>query len=676
MMICAARPCIAAPATQPALPGDAILAHYFAAEVDAISRRCLSDVKTAADWNVKKAEYRRQLAEMLGLWPEPSRGDLHPTVTGRLQQSEFTVEKLHFQSLPHLYVTGDLFVPRNLSAPAPAILYVCGHSDVKRDGVSYGNKTYYQHHGEWFARNGYVCLVIDTIQLGEIEGHHHGTYSEGMWWWQSRGYTPAGVETWNGIRAIDYLCSRNEVDPGRIGMTGRSGGGAYTWYVAAMDERVRVAAPVAGITDLHNHIVDGCIEGHCDCMFMDNTYRWDFAQVAALIAPRALLIGNSDKDTIFPLDGVNRVHDQVRRIYRLLGAEKQLGLLITEGPHQDTQDLQVPVFRWFNRFLKNDRGTVDKVAVTMFSPQDLTVFDKLPGDQINTSIQEMFVPAAPAPKVPDNREQWEAQRDQWIEALRQKTFGGWPQQPPPLDLKLVFDASRNGTHLRAFDFTSQHDVRLRLFVAQPQEVSVKEIVLRVMDQGEWERWRESMGINTLGDPESDPTSHSPPVPGSAAFAWLAPRGIGPTAWSGDAKKQAQILRRFALLGQTLDGMRAWDIRRAIQAIRSIDEFREASLIVRSQGPMAADGLYATLFEPPVTRLELANLPKSHRDGPKLLNVLQTLDLNVAIALAAEKCELRLYETDIPTDYAADVASRLGWGTNRVQMIPRLQGIWP
>src|SRR5438270_9704582 len=234
--------------------------------------------------------------------------------------------------MPGLYVTGDLYVPHGLKEPAPAILYVCGHARVVKDGVVLGNKTAYQHHGEWFARNGYVCLVIDTLQLGEIEGIHHGTYNLGMWWWQSRGYTPAGVEAWNGIRALDYLCSRPEVDASRIGMTGRSGGGAYTWWVAALDERVKVAAPVAGITDLQNHVVDGTVEGHCDCMFIVNTYRWDYAKVAALVAPRPLLICNSDKDTIFPLDGVYRVHEQVRRIYKLLHAEQNLGLIITEGP--------------------------------------------------------------------------------------------------------------------------------------------------------------------------------------------------------------------------------------------------------------------------------------------------------------------------------------------------------
>ena len=147
---------------------------------------------------------------------------------------------------------------------------------VKTNGVSYGNKIVYQHHGAWFARNGYVCLIIDTIELGEIEGDHHGTAPRGMWWWNSRGYTPAGVEAWNCIRALDYLETRPEVDKTRFGVTGRSGGGAYSWWIAALDERIKVAAPVAGITDLQNHVVDGAVEGHCDCMFMVNTYRWDY----------------------------------------------------------------------------------------------------------------------------------------------------------------------------------------------------------------------------------------------------------------------------------------------------------------------------------------------------------------------------------------------------------------
>src|SRR6185369_5788589 len=193
-----------------------------------------------------------------------------------------------------------------------------------------------------------------------------------------RGYTPAGVEAWNGIRALDYLCTRPEVDTNRFGITGRSGGGAYSWTTAALDDRVKVAAPIAGITDLQNHVVDGVVEGHCDCMFLANTYRWDYPQLAAMVAPRPLLIGNSDKDSIFPLDGVVRLHAKVRHIYELYGAADKLGLTITEGPHKDTQELQVPALHWFNRFLKGEDPPIDTVARPMLQPEQLRVFKKLP----------------------------------------------------------------------------------------------------------------------------------------------------------------------------------------------------------------------------------------------------------------------------------------------------------
>ena len=242
----------------------------------------------------------------------------------------------------------------------PAILYVCGHGQVKKDGISYGNKTHYQHHGGWFARNGYVCLIIDSLQLGEIEGIHHGTHRYDRWWWLSRGYQPAGVEAWNCVRALDYLQSRPEVDGNKLGVTGRSGGGAYSWWIAAIDERIKAAVPTAGITDLQNHVVDGCVEGHCDCMFMLNTYRWDYPLVAALVAPRPLLISNTDRDGIFPLDGVYRTYSKVRRLYELLGKPNDVALQITAGGHADTQELHIHAFRWFDKHLKGIDRPIDK----------------------------------------------------------------------------------------------------------------------------------------------------------------------------------------------------------------------------------------------------------------------------------------------------------------------------
>ena len=171
-----------------------MLADYFRSETQKLADASLADIKTWSDWTSQRETYRQQLREMLGLDPPPERTPLNAVVTGTLERDDFKVEKVYFQSRPHLYVTGNLYLPKKRNGQVPAILYVCGHSASKKNGVSFGNKTNYQHHGAWFAQNGYVCLVIDTLQLGEIEGLHHGTYRENMWWWNARGYTPAGVE--------------------------------------------------------------------------------------------------------------------------------------------------------------------------------------------------------------------------------------------------------------------------------------------------------------------------------------------------------------------------------------------------------------------------------------------------------------------------------------------------
>jgi dienelactone hydrolase len=269
--------------------GDAMIDKYLAKLAKDLSGRFLDGAKTRAEWEKKLPRLRQEYLDMLGLWPLPEKTPLHATVTGTVEHEGVVIEKLHYQSRPGLYVTANLYRPKasgGSNPPGkklPAILYVCGHAFRGRDG----NKSASQDHGLWYANNGYVCLMIDSLQLGEIPGVHHGTYGtpyrhfgsyglpgkdtvETRWWWQALGYTPAGVECWNDIRGIDYLCGRPDVDPQRIGVTGISGGGASTFWVAAADERVKAAVPVSGMSDLECYVGDKVINGHCDCMFLVN----------------------------------------------------------------------------------------------------------------------------------------------------------------------------------------------------------------------------------------------------------------------------------------------------------------------------------------------------------------------------------------------------------------------
>ena len=671
--------CVSYAAAGPTAGSDPnqMLVEYFLAETAEIEENCLADIKTLEDWKAKRKVYHKQLFEALGLEPFPEKTDLKPVITGRVEHDEFTVENLHFQPMPGLYVTANLYIPKNISEPAPTILYVCGHAVGIKDDVRYGNKAPYQYHAAWFARNGYVCFVIDTVHRGEIEGIHHGTHQYDMWWWNSRGYSSAGVEAFNSIRALDYLETRKEVDKNRFGVTGRSGGGAYSWWLVALDERVKVAVPVAGITDMRNHVIDGCVDGHCDCMFIVNTYQWDYPLVAALAAPRALLISNSDKDGIFPLDGVVRVHKKVSRIYELYGAEKNLGLHITEGPHRSTQELRVHTFKWFNRFLKNQDTAIDKLAVPFFEWDQLKVFDALPGDSINADIQETFTAKAPPPSVPKSKHEWAEKRDSWRKALLEKSFRGWPCDEKAV--KEVFSVKRDGILLSAFDFTSQPNVQLRLYLAQRSGFAKpKQVVLNVLDQEQWSEWVAAMRVGfaeqlndqKLPEPDKDAFEQIKQMLGDTkqAMAYVAPRGVGLTCWGTSRSRGVDVRRRFMMVGQTLDGMRVWDVRRAIQVLRTIQSMRRLPVRLHARNHTAGIALYASLFEPDIAGLDLHNLPNSHRDGPTFLNVLRYLDMPQAVAMAAERSEVRLCrKDDAKWQFPKAVAEKMDWPKDRIQI---------
>lgn len=656
--------------------GDEMLQEYFEAETKKISEDTIRIIDETEDWGARIPELRAELRDMLGLNPPPEKSDLKPVITGQFEHDGVIVEKLHFQSRPGLYVTANYYRPKEQEGPLPSILYVCGHGRVKKDGISYGNKANYQHHPLWFARNGYTCLIIDTLQLGEIEGIHHGTFRYNRWWWNARGYTSAGVEAWNGIRAIDYLVSRPEVDAEKIGVTGRSGGGAYTFWIAALDERVRVAAPVAGITSMKNHVVDGCVEGHCDCMFMVNSRRWDFPLVAATIAPRPLMILNTDKDRIFPTDGVIDLYLKTGRVYEKLGAGDHLGLAFYEGPHKDTQPLRVAAFHWFERHLKGkslDHEISHTTAPKEFEPDQLRVFDQLPDDEINTSIDETFVPAAAEPEIPGSAAEWITDRDTVLEKLRQLSFGGWPSAEKPAQLNLENRAFRDGITFSQYSFNSQSTIRLPLFLVHRKDLDPDDLDLVVLNVLDDQSWLDFALTFSPGFPETfpgvEPSKERDPYEAELGLhrnmkwgmAYLPPRGIGPTAWTSDERERIQIRRRFALLGQTVDGMRTWDITRGIEALRTIEGMDRPDLWLQSRGVMAGNTLYAALFTEKVHRLDLHQLPLSHREGPFYLNVLRIADLPHSLAIMAERSQVRLYSEAVEAwEFPGQVAEALQW----------------
>ena len=354
--------------------GDKMRDAYFRHEVKRIADASLADVKTKADWEKKRPELRRQFLDMLGLWPLPPRTDLKATITGKLETENFTVEKLHFQSIPGLYVTGNLYLPKNAQAAGPGDplrLRPRQHGRSTRSPTA--ARCTYQHHPAWFAG---TRLRLPDPRYAATRRDSRASITARI----TRHVVVADARLHAGRHrvlerhaALDYLETRKEVDPKRLGVTGRSGGGATSWWVGAADERAAVHHPCrrhrrsAGPCRRRasrRAFRDGVISGHCDCMYFVNTYRWDFDTVMALCAPRPLLLGNSDADDIFPVAGLPPPGRQGASASTTCTApDDKFALLETKGPHKDTPELRRGAFRWMNRWLKNDNGEVTEREV-------------------------------------------------------------------------------------------------------------------------------------------------------------------------------------------------------------------------------------------------------------------------------------------------------------------------
>ena len=595
--------------------GQSQIEDYLRQHAVRLDAQFLQGIQTREQWEQRRPALVREYLEMLGLWPLPERTPLEAKVTGAIEREEgFRVENLHFQSRPHLYVTGNLYLPKDAQPGSrlPAVLYVCGHSGRGRDG----NKTAFQHHGMWFATHGYVCLVIDSLQLGEIAGVHHGTYRHNRWWWWARGYTPAGVECWNGMRALDYLQSRPEVDPDRLAVTGISGGGAATFWIGAADERVRVAVPVSGMSDLEDYVGAKVVDGHCDCMFLHNAYHWPWTQIAALVAPRPMLFENSGHDPIFPMAGNDRIRARLERVYGLYTnqTERLFDIGVTPGGHEDNPELRLMAYRWIDWHLKGTNAPVTEPVLPPIEGKLLRAFpDELPADALNGRIDDLFVPVANN-ALPATREEFQRWRDDRLGELTRFVLRPIAQaEPLPA-----------GPTLRA----------------DPQSGWLRtEPGMRIA----WNYFpADALGsastpwLVVLGDEE--PLDAKPQwvakLAGGAAVPLVAPRGTGPMRWSDPAPFYIQ--RALALLGCTVDSGRLTDVRRAVEQMRSAGPNGNGGWVLAGRGSAGVIAAYAALFESCVTGVVLVDPPVSHREGPIFLNILRVLDIPEALGLLAPR----------------------------------------
>lgn len=337
-----------------AQPGPEMMDAYInAIAFDQLAKRreTYEAVKTAGDVHQYQDRLKKAMLEALGGFPEKT--PLNPQITGTLERDGYRIEKILFESQPGFHVTALMYLPPG-PGPHPCVLVPCGHSG---NGKAYES---YQRACIILARNGIAAFCFDPIGQGErhqfldsagkpvVEGTIDHTYHAAPT--TLLGISTANIFIWDGIRALDYLVTRADIDPSRIGCAGNSGGGTQTSYLMALDHRIAAAAPNCYITSFEKLLVNNGAQDAEQHIYGQIAFGMDFGDYAILRAPKPTMFCTATRD-FFDIDGAYASFRDAKRMYTRLGFAERMNFVETDDEHGWNRDLREQtarfMYRWF-----------------------------------------------------------------------------------------------------------------------------------------------------------------------------------------------------------------------------------------------------------------------------------------------------------------------------------------
>jgi hypothetical protein len=349
----------------------------------------IAQLQTKEDWKRRQEKVKRAFEKALGTFPEKK--PLNPVITGKLQGDGFTVEKLYFESLPGYKVTAALFLPKGKKRKLPTIIYCSGHSDLAfRSDV-------YQHVIINLVLKGFAVFAFDPIGQGERQQYfieaegkskfrptHEHSYPGAQLF--INGSSAAYYMIWDGIRSVDYLLTRKEIDPERIGITGRSGGGTQSSYIAAMDERIKAAAPECYITSFEYLLKSNGPQDAEQNFYHGIKEGIDLADLLQVRAPQPTMMITTTRD-IFSIQGAREVSAETRPAFGAYGSADHFEMVEDDAGHASTLKNREAMYAFFQKHLENHGSSKDQ-EVERFPVEELYITTT---GQLSTSIGSKFL---------------------------------------------------------------------------------------------------------------------------------------------------------------------------------------------------------------------------------------------------------------------------------------------
>lgn len=582
--------------------GPNALYHHFARQARVLLNKradAIKGIHSLSNWQQRQQFIRTSLQELVG--PFPQKTALDARIVRTINKEGYRIEHVVYESQPGFFVTASLYIPSaKKQYKLPAIIYCSGHA---AEGY---RSTVYQHVIINLVKKGFIVLAFDPVGQGERLQYFDATnakssvggpvseHSFGGAQAIITGSSQAKYMIWDGIRSVDYLLSRKEVDPERIGITGRSGGGTQSAYIAAFDERIKAAAPECYITslarlfqsigpqDAEQNLGDGVLRGI------------DHADLLLVRAPKPALMITTTRD-MFSIEGARETAKEVSGIYKAYTKADNFSMVEDDAPHASTQKNREAMYAFFQKHLNNPGNPLDEKTDTL-TAQELQVTET---GQAATSLKSETVFSLNSryaeqleQRLQTSRETLNSHLMHAVQAARDLSGYAMPGQMH----EPVFTGRfrRAGYTIEKYFLQGEGHYVIPYLLLRPDQPSHKALLYlhpsgkqaEVAEGGEME-WFAKEGFTVL----------APDLVGVGE--------MGPGVFKGDSYiKDVSYNVWFAsmLIGKSIVGLRAGDVVRLARLLQENEKVQAVYGLAKKE--MAPVLLHAAAFDPAIKKLAL------------------------------------------------------------------------
>ncbi len=581
----------------------------------------ISRLRTKDDWIKRQNKVKEILMEIVGPFPEKT--PLNSKITGIVRKDGYRIEKIIYESMPNFYVTGCLFIPDGIIEKRPAILNVIGHTDIAFRGKSYQILIHN------LVKKGFIVFAIDPVGQGERLQYYDpekkastvgGATSEHSYVGNQcfiSGVSLGRYFTWDGIRGIDYLLTRSEVDPERIGVTGLSGGGTQTSYISAFDERVKAAAPACYITGFRRLLESIGPQDAEQNFYHGVSSGITHADLLEVRAPKPTLMVTTTRD-FFSIQGARETYREVMEAFKAFGEEENLDMVEDDSGHGYTQKNREAIYVFFQKHLDFPGNPADE-EIEILEPEELNVTAT---GQVSTSLggETVFsINKKETQKLIEKLEDSRRNIEQHLGKvqIKAKELSGYVT--PTGEDEPIFRGRyrRDGYSVEMYALQGEGDYVIPVLVMVPDFGEKFPAVIYIHPEGKSAEAAPDGQIEELV---------------KRGFIVAAPDviGIGETGGRGNAFGAV-------LIGRSIAGIQAGDIVRVANMLKNRSDVETEKICAVAVDEMCPALLHATVFDQSISRIALFGPPISYRSI--VMNRFYEVNFSCAVAGALTAYDL-------------------------------------